>query len=35
LVNWRVTDFDFAPPAPGAYDPNLPAGSALVVNPSP
>jgi gamma-glutamyltranspeptidase/glutathione hydrolase len=26
LLNNEMTDFDFAPPAPGAYDPNLPAG---------
>ncbi|HEX4061312.1 MAG TPA: gamma-glutamyltransferase [Streptosporangiaceae bacterium] len=26
LLNDEMTDFDFAPPAPGAYDPNLPAG---------
>src|SRR6202042_838300 len=26
LLNNQMTDFDFAPPAPGAYDPNLPAG---------
>ncbi|MDQ6875971.1 MAG: gamma-glutamyltransferase [Actinomycetota bacterium] len=25
LLNNEMTDFDFAPPAPGAYDPNLPA----------
>jgi gamma-glutamyltranspeptidase/glutathione hydrolase len=25
LLNDELTDFDFAPPAPGAYDPNLPA----------
>jgi gamma-glutamyltranspeptidase / glutathione hydrolase len=26
LLNNEMTDFDFAPHAPGAYDPNLPAG---------
>jgi gamma-glutamyltranspeptidase/glutathione hydrolase len=26
LLNNEMTDFDFAPPAPGAYDPNLAAG---------
>jgi len=26
LLNNEMTDFDFAPPAQGAYDPNLPAG---------
>ncbi len=26
LLNNEMTDFDFTPPAPGAYDPNLPAG---------
>jgi len=26
LLNNEMTDFDFAPPSPGAYDPNLPAG---------
>jgi gamma-glutamyltranspeptidase / glutathione hydrolase len=26
LLNNEMTDFDFAPAAPGAYDPNLPAG---------
>jgi gamma-glutamyltranspeptidase/glutathione hydrolase len=26
LLNNEMTDFDFAPPAAGAYDPNLPAG---------
>jgi gamma-glutamyltranspeptidase/glutathione hydrolase len=26
LLNDEMTDFDFAAPAPGAYDPNLPAG---------
>ena len=26
LLNDEMTDFDFAPPAAGAYDPNLPAG---------
>jgi gamma-glutamyltranspeptidase / glutathione hydrolase len=26
LLNDEMTDFDFAPPTPGAYDPNLPAG---------
>ena len=26
LLNDEMTDFDFAPPAPGAADPNLPAG---------
>jgi gamma-glutamyltranspeptidase / glutathione hydrolase len=26
LLNNEMTDFDFAPPAPAAYDPNLPAG---------
>jgi gamma-glutamyltranspeptidase/glutathione hydrolase len=26
LLNNEMTDFDFAPPAPGAYDPNLPVG---------
>ncbi|MGO8886576.1 MAG: gamma-glutamyltransferase family protein [Streptosporangiaceae bacterium] len=26
LLNNEMTDFDFAPPAPRAYDPNLPAG---------
>ena len=26
LLNNEMTDFDFAPPAPGAYDPNLPTG---------
>jgi gamma-glutamyltranspeptidase/glutathione hydrolase len=26
LLNDEMTDFDFAPPSPGAYDPNLPAG---------
>jgi len=26
LLNDEMTDFDFAPSAPGAYDPNLPAG---------
>jgi gamma-glutamyltranspeptidase/glutathione hydrolase len=26
LLNDELTDFDFAPPTPGAYDPNLPAG---------
>jgi gamma-glutamyltranspeptidase / glutathione hydrolase len=26
LLNNEMTDFDFAAPAPGAYDPNLPAG---------
>ncbi|HWG12445.1 MAG TPA: gamma-glutamyltransferase, partial [Streptosporangiaceae bacterium] len=26
LLNNEMTDFDFAPPAPGGYDPNLPAG---------
>ena len=25
LLNNEMTDFDFAPSAPGAYDPNLPA----------
>jgi gamma-glutamyltranspeptidase/glutathione hydrolase len=25
LLNDELTDFDFTPPAPGAYDPNLPA----------
>ncbi|HTX11384.1 MAG TPA: gamma-glutamyltransferase family protein [Solirubrobacteraceae bacterium] len=25
LLNDELTDFDFAPPSPGAYDPNLPA----------
>jgi gamma-glutamyltranspeptidase/glutathione hydrolase len=25
LLNNEMTDFDFAPPAPGVYDPNLPA----------
>ncbi len=25
LLNNEMTDFDFAPPSPGAYDPNLPA----------
>ncbi len=25
LLNNELTDFDFAPPSPGAYDPNLPA----------
>src|SRR5437868_15544078 len=24
-----MTDFDFAPPAPGAYDPDLPAGGKI------
>jgi gamma-glutamyltranspeptidase/glutathione hydrolase len=27
LLNDEMTDFDFAPPSPGAYDPNLPAGA--------
>jgi gamma-glutamyltranspeptidase/glutathione hydrolase len=26
LLNNEMTDFDFAPPSAGAYDPNLPAG---------
>ena len=26
LLNNEMTDFDFAPPTPGAYDPNLPTG---------
>ncbi len=26
LLNDEMTDFDFAPPSPGTYDPNLPAG---------
>jgi gamma-glutamyltranspeptidase/glutathione hydrolase len=26
LLNNEMTDFDFRPPSPGAYDPNLPAG---------
>jgi gamma-glutamyltranspeptidase / glutathione hydrolase len=26
LLNDEMTDFDFVPPSPGAYDPNLPAG---------
>ena len=26
LLNNEMTDFDFAPPSPGAHDPNLPAG---------
>jgi gamma-glutamyltranspeptidase / glutathione hydrolase len=26
LLNNEMTDFDFAPPKPGVYDPNLPAG---------
>jgi gamma-glutamyltranspeptidase / glutathione hydrolase len=26
LLNDEMTDFDFAPPSAGAYDPNLPAG---------
>jgi gamma-glutamyltranspeptidase/glutathione hydrolase len=26
LLNNEMTDFDFVPPSPGAYDPNLPAG---------
>jgi gamma-glutamyltranspeptidase / glutathione hydrolase len=26
LLNNEMTDFDFAPSSPGAYDPNLPAG---------
>ena len=29
LLNNEMTDFDFAPPAPGAYDPNLPAGGKI------
>jgi gamma-glutamyltranspeptidase / glutathione hydrolase len=29
LLNDEMTDFDFAPPAPGAYDPNLPAGGKI------
>jgi gamma-glutamyltranspeptidase / glutathione hydrolase len=29
LLNDEMTDFDFAPPAPGVYDPNLPAGGKI------
>jgi gamma-glutamyltranspeptidase/glutathione hydrolase len=29
LLNNEMTDFDFAPSAPGAYDPNLPAGGKI------
>jgi gamma-glutamyltranspeptidase / glutathione hydrolase len=29
LLNDEMTDFDFAPSAPGAYDPNLPAGGKI------
>jgi gamma-glutamyltranspeptidase/glutathione hydrolase len=29
LLNSEMTDFDFAPSAPGAYDPNLPAGGKV------
>ncbi|HET8977366.1 MAG TPA: gamma-glutamyltransferase family protein [Solirubrobacteraceae bacterium] len=29
LLNDEMTDFDFAPPKPGAYDPNLPAGGKI------
>jgi gamma-glutamyltranspeptidase/glutathione hydrolase len=29
LLNNEMTDFDFAPPSPGAYDPNLPAGGKI------
>jgi gamma-glutamyltranspeptidase / glutathione hydrolase len=29
LLNDEMTDFDFAPPAPGARDPNLPAGGKI------
>ncbi len=29
LLNDEMTDFDFAPAAPGAYDPNLPAGGKI------
>lgn len=29
LLNNEETDFDFAPPSPGAYDPNLPAGGKI------
>jgi gamma-glutamyltranspeptidase/glutathione hydrolase len=29
LLNDEMTDFDFAPPVPGAYDPNLPAGGKI------
>ena len=29
LLNDEMTDFDFAPPAPGANDPNLPAGGKI------
>jgi gamma-glutamyltranspeptidase/glutathione hydrolase len=29
LLNDEMTDFDFAPPSPGASDPNLPAGGKI------
>ncbi len=29
LLNDEMTDFDFAPPTPGAYDPNLAAGGKI------
>jgi gamma-glutamyltranspeptidase / glutathione hydrolase len=29
LLNDEMTDFDFTPPAPGAFDPNLPAGGKI------
>jgi gamma-glutamyltranspeptidase / glutathione hydrolase len=29
LLNDEMTDFDFAPSSPGAYDPNLPAGGKI------
>jgi gamma-glutamyltranspeptidase / glutathione hydrolase len=29
LLNNEMTDFDFAPPTAGAYDPNLPAGGKI------
>jgi gamma-glutamyltranspeptidase / glutathione hydrolase len=29
LLNDEMTDFDFAPATPGAYDPNLPAGGKI------
>ena len=29
LLNNEMTDFDFAPSTPGAYDPNLPAGGKI------
>jgi gamma-glutamyltranspeptidase/glutathione hydrolase len=29
LLNDEMTDFDFAPPAPGVYDPNLAAGGKI------